>query len=261
MKAFAQASVLSLALLVSPWGQAAQACSKQSPSHTVALLELYTSEGCSSCPPADRFVSALREMGLSGDRVVPLSLHVDYWDYIGWKDTYGKPVFTERQRWLSNLAASRTVYTPEIFVAGKELRNWQGNVPVTVKRINERPAQANIHIAFAAEGSGGVAIDVTARSALSGQLFVALYESGLASVVRAGENKGATLRHDYVVREWLGPVALRNAGQAASAQLQRTLSLPPGAVVGNVGIAAFVQSDQGEILQALALPMCGGSSG
>ncbi|HTD03031.1 DUF1223 domain-containing protein, partial [Undibacterium sp.] len=78
-----------------------QSCSKASPAHTVALLELYTSEGCDSCPPADRFVSALyKTSGLTMDQVVPISLHVDYWDYIGWKDVFAKPLFTQRQRWL-----------------------------------------------------------------------------------------------------------------------------------------------------------------
>ena len=91
-------------------GAIAQTCSKHSPAHTVALLELYTSEGCDSCPPADKFVSGLRGSGMTSAQVVPLSLHVDYWDYIGWKDVFAKAAFTERQRWLSDQAGSRTIH-------------------------------------------------------------------------------------------------------------------------------------------------------
>ena len=92
-------SVFLMLLLLAPWsGALAQACSKHSPPHTVALLELCTSEGCSSCPPADRFIGALHDAGLDAGQVVPLALHVDYWDYIGWKDRFARPAFGERQR-------------------------------------------------------------------------------------------------------------------------------------------------------------------
>jgi hypothetical protein len=263
---------LTAAMCVLPLSAAtAQTCSKQSPAHTVALLELYTSEGCSSCPPADKFVGGVHR-ALSIDQVVPLALHVDYWDYIGWKDGFAKREFTERQRWLSNAGGSHTVYTPEMFVAGQELRNWSGGLPATVKRINERPAQADIGIALGKLAGNSLAVEVSAtmiKNALHnaaqndgqsqsapprGKLFVALYENGLTSAVKAGENGGATLKHDYVVREWIGPVALGGNGKA---QLSRTLTVPPGAVGGNLGVAAFIEGDKGEVLQALALPLCG----
>jgi len=250
---------LTAALCVLPLSAAiAQTCSKQSPVHTVALLELYTSEGCSSCPPADKFVGGVHR-ALTIDQVVPLALHVDYWDYIGWKDVFARRAFTERQRWLSNAGGSRTVYTPEIFVAGQELRNWSGGLPAAVKRINEHPAQADIGIALGKLAGNSLPIEVNARAAQDaaqrGKLFVALYENGLATEVKAGENGGATLRHDYVVREWVGPIALGGDGKA---RLSRALSVPLGAAARNLGVAAFVQSDQGEVLQALALPLCGG---
>jgi hypothetical protein len=144
-----------------------------------------------------------------------------------------------------------------MFVAGKELRNWMGGVPAEVKRVNERPAQAEIHIALEAVSGNSVPLNVQAKSAQGGQLFVALFESGLTSEVKAGENRGATLQHDYVVREWIGPLAMGTDTQVAATHLQRTLSLPAGAVPKNLGVAAFVQSDKGEVLQALALPLCG----
>jgi hypothetical protein len=233
-------------------------CSKQSPAHTIALLELYTSEGCNSCPPADKFVNGLHGAGLSPDQVVPLSLHVDYWDYTGWKDIFGRRAFTERQRWLSDLAGSRIIYTPEIFVAGRELRNWRGGVAAAVQRINGQPARADIGIIVGKASNGNLPVGVSAKTAQRGHLFVALYENGIASDVKAGENRGMTLRHDYVVREWIGPLALSAGAQGNKAMLTRTLPIPSGAAAHKLGIAAFVQNEQGEVLQTLALPVCAG---
>jgi hypothetical protein len=248
-------SAVSFGLLLTSWANAAPACTRQSPAHTVALLELYTSEGCDSCPPADRFVSGLRASGFGAEQVVPLSLHVDYWDYIGWKDVFARRAFTERQRWLSEIASSRTVYTPEIFIAGRELRDWRGGVAGAIRRINAQPAQAQIAITLGRPAGGSLPVEVSAQAAREGKLFVALYENGLSSEVKAGENRGVTLRHDYVVRDWIGPLALQGEGKG---MLPRALALPPGAVAGNLGVAAFVQNGRGEVLQALALPLCGG---
>lgn len=251
------ALVIALILaLLAPAAALAQTCSRQSPPHTLALLELYTSEGCDSCPPADRFVSSLRAgrmAGLGSDQLVPLSLHVDYWDYIGWKDRFAQAAFGGRQRWLVELARSRRVYTPEIFVGGQELRNWSDSLPAAVQRINARPARADIGIVLGKAGSGGLLLEVSVRAMQDASLFVALYENALSSEVRAGENRGVTLKHDQVVRELIGPIALKAAG---SHSVKRTLRLPPGAEVGNLGVATFVQTEHGEVLQALALPVC-----
>lgn len=248
-------SVFLMLLLLAPWsGALAQACSKHSPPHTVALLELYTSEGCSSCPPADRFIGALHDAGLDAGQVVPLALHVDYWDYIGWKDRFARPAFGERQRWLADQASTRTIYTPEFFVAGQELRDWRGDVAATVKRINRRPAQASIDIALGKRREGNLPVEVRVRAPQGSKLFVALYQNGLSSDIGAGENRGVLLKHDYVVREWIGPVAVKGDGNT---MLARTFALPTDAAPKNLGVAAFVQTGHGEVLQALALPLCG----
>ncbi|WP_292932308.1 DUF1223 domain-containing protein [Noviherbaspirillum sp.] len=231
----------------------APGCSKQSPLHTIALLELYTSEGCSSCPPADRFVSGLRS-SMTPEQVVPLSLHVDYWDYIGWKDAFARSAFSERQRWLSAQAGSRIIYTPEIFVAGHESRGWQRGVQDAVRGINAQRAQADIRIALGRSSQGKLPVEVQAKTGRASTLFVALYENGLQTQVKAGENGGVTLRHDYVVREWLGPVSVPPAGEGVA--LMRTIALPLNASLKNLGVAAFVQDDHGEVLQALSLPLC-----
>jgi hypothetical protein len=240
-----------------PVAQAAQACSKQSPAYSVALLELYTSEGCNSCPPADKYVSSLRAAGVTPENAVLLSMHVDYWNDIGWKDVFSKHEITERQRWLANLAGSRTVYTPEVFMSGKELRGWRGRVPESVKQINSKPAQADITISLGKLAGNKLPVEVSAKAAQGGKLYVALVENGLATDVKSGENSGLILKHDFVVREWLAPITLTADAKGNKAALSRALSVPAGAVGKNLSVAAFVQNDKGEVLQALDLPICG----
>lgn len=263
------AALLTAPMLTPATVSFAQTCSKQSPAHKVALLELYTSEGCSSCPPADKFVSGMHlggagalapasVTGLSLDQVVPLSLHVDYWDYIGWKDSFAQHAFTERQRLLSQYAGSRTIYTPEVFVAGKELRDWYGDLPAAIKRVNAQPAQAQINIRLGKLIGGSVPVEVKANAAQGGKLYVALYQNNLVTEIKAGENRGATLKHDYVVRDWVGPIPLlRDVKGGGEAMLSKTFLVSSSTGMQHIGVAAFVQTDKGEVLQSLALPLCG----
>ncbi|MDP2640606.1 MAG: DUF1223 domain-containing protein [Betaproteobacteria bacterium] len=116
------------------------ACDARSGPKTAALVELYTSEGCSSCPPADRQLSRLRQMLDPAAEVVPLALHVGYWDYIGWKDPYAQAAFGERQSGLVRAGQQNTVYTPQFFVGGTELRSWRGGLRDQVRQLNALPA-------------------------------------------------------------------------------------------------------------------------
>lgn len=234
------------------------ACSKTSPPHTVALLELYTSEGCDSCPPADRFLSSVFRNGLQGGDAIPLALHVDYWDAIGWKDPFGSKLFSERQRRLSALAGSRTVYTPEFFLSGRE---WRAALSTSalplieaVARINARPARAELTLSLPTITGNTLPARIEVKAPSGAMLYVALYERGLSSRVTAGENRGATLQHDFVVRDWLGPIAI-NTG-ATTASLPRPLMIPPGDTSRQLGVTAFVQDGKGDILQAVSLPAC-----
>jgi hypothetical protein len=234
----------------------ARSCQATSPSHRVALVELFTSEGCSSCPPADRWLSSLRAAGFGFDRVVPLSLHVGYWDYIGWKDPYAKPVFTERQRRYAHARGSTSVYTPQVVLDGRDYRAW-GSSPGfarDVAAINGLRAPMGLRIA-ATQTGGAVAVEVatlaeSADRAPDGDamLTIAVFEDRLNSRVTRGENAGETLGHDHVVREWFGPIALPARGAATA----RRVDLPAGLVASNAGVAAFVQRTDGSVLQAVA---------
>ncbi|HWA38424.1 MAG TPA: DUF1223 domain-containing protein [Burkholderiales bacterium] len=241
----------------SAWGAA---CSAVSGEKTAALVELYTSEGCDSCPPADRWLSSLGERGYVPGRVVPLSLHVDYWDYIGWKDPYAKPAFSGRQRKLTSLQRLAFVYTPQVMLQGQDFRAWRGPAfDAAVARINAEPARARISLAIDSLGPAAMAVEVAAQVLDKGHfkdaaLYVAAYENRLSSAVTSGENRGRTLKHDYVVLEWQGPL---DFGTGAARSERRSIPLLPGAVPANSGVVAFVQNRRSlEVLQALMLPAC-----
>ncbi|MFL6703417.1 MAG: DUF1223 domain-containing protein, partial [Paraburkholderia graminis] len=121
----AVALVAALALLCASGlvSAASAMCSARSPAHRVALVELYSSEGCNSCPPADAWLGQWKNSGATRS-VVPLALHVDYWNGLGWTDRFSQHRFTERQQTLTDLAGGHTIYTPEVFVGGRELRTW-----------------------------------------------------------------------------------------------------------------------------------------
>src|SRR3954469_8448481 len=122
-------------------------CTARSGDKTAALVELYTSEGCDSCPPADRWLSSLGTQGYAPGRVVPLSLHVDYWDYIGWKDPYAKQQFSGRQRKLTQQQRLAFVYTPQVMLQGKDFRDWRGGgFAQALARINAVPAAARLRL-------------------------------------------------------------------------------------------------------------------
>ena len=259
MKAFL---ILALAL---PLGTAqALQCGAQSARNTVALVELYTSEGCDSCPPADRWLSSLGAKGYSPDRVVPIALHVDYWDYIGWKDPYAKQAFSARQRKMAALARAAVVYTPQVLLQGRDYRDWRGaGFEQEVAKINARPSRARIALrldggqkdALQVEASAELLQGLSPADAADAALYLGAYENKLVSEVKAGENRGRTLPHDYVVLQWIGPLEFK-AGRLLERQ---SLPLLPKAVPAHSGVAAFVQNKaSGEVLQALMLPACPG---
>jgi hypothetical protein len=237
-------------------------CKARSPGHTVALVELYTSEGCDSCPPADRWLSSLAGRGYGPQRVVPIALHVDYWDYIGWKDPYAQARFSSRQRKLAQLTRSAIVYTPQVIVQGQDFRRWgSAAFEDTVQRINARPARAGIALSLDAGGKGGFRVEAVAELRDPSQqadaaLYLAAYENKLVSRVQAGENRGKTLAHDHVVFEWVGPLEFKGGPRLAE---RRSLPLLPRANPAHSGVVAFVQNRAtSEVLQALLLPACPG---
>ena len=249
-------ALLAITLLSPSLGFAA--CDVRSGPTKAALVELYTSEGCSSCPPADKRLSEFRPATRASDNVVPLSLHVDYWDALGWKDPYSQHRFGERQRWLVNANGHETVFTPHFFVSGKEVQDWRSDLSRELARVTAEPARAGIRLHAASAPGGTISIEGSVTAPSPGTkaamvLFVAVTEDKLVSNISAGENRGVTLLHDHVVREWIGPIALRDGDN----HFKRTVTVRHGWNEVHLGVAAFVQDTaSGQVLQAVGASQC-----
>lgn len=248
-------ATLGLMLLFTVPSVNAAQCQAKSGAQRVALLELYTSEGCSSCPPADRWLSSIASQGVGPERVVPLALHVDYWDYIGWPDRFARPLFGARHREQVKASGGRVVYTPQVMLNGRDLAGWRSNtLGRDVADINRRAAGADITLTLnpIAPDRFEITSNGNAKGASRAAMYIAVYQNNLFSEVRAGENSGVRLQHDYVVREWFGPITM-------DAPWKQTITSKPDWVASKMGVAAFVQDQSsGEILQALQLPFCKG---
>jgi hypothetical protein len=231
-------------------------CRVESPPHRVTVLELYTSEGCSSCPPADRWLSALPQRGVTSREVVPLAFHVDYWNQLGWPDRFSQPRFSERQYRVAARAHSEVIYTPQLVLDGRDLRpRERGSFDNRLEAINLSPARAAIRAEVRGEPAvihvSAEARLVNVAGASDAEVWLAAFESGLSSRVTAGENGGKTLQHDFVVRELAGPFALASNGEA---HVQREIRPGSDWNPERTGLAVFVQDRRsGEILQAVSL--------
>ena len=206
-------AVVTAVVLLSSTAQAAtEACALRSPSHRVTVLELYTSEGCNSCPPADRWLSGLSQHGISPQTAVLLAFHVDYWNRLGWPDRFSQPAFSERQRAVTSRNHLGAIYTPQIVLDGRDFR-WICRPDKLFERLRKINLEAG-HAKIDAERdapSGGKSTSMVTSSSVAQELqeqaetWIAVFENGLSSRVTAGENAGRLLYHDFVVRELYGP--------------------------------------------------------
>jgi hypothetical protein len=160
-----------------------------------SLIELFTSEGCSSCPPAEKWMTALKSNQELWKRIVPVAFHVDYWDHLGWRDRFAKPEFTSRQQRYAAAWGGDSVYTPGFVVNGKEWRNWFGG--------NATPTSSTkagvLRVSLSDDGKLIATFVSEAARPRALAFNVALLGNDLESDVKRGENSGRKLRHDFVV--------------------------------------------------------------
>jgi hypothetical protein len=180
-------------------------CEAQSGSTRNPVIELYTSEGCSSCPPADRWLSTLEKRDTSQAAV--MAFHVSYWDYIGWIDKFAAPTFNERQRQLARQNGLSGVYTPQVIRDGRDWPRWySATAPSLFDRADKPSELAAMAITLRYKRNGVVEADVNPSNATAQQTawraYWAVTESGHATKVKAGENRGESLQHDFVVRQY-----------------------------------------------------------
>ncbi|MCF6262650.1 MAG: DUF1223 domain-containing protein [Xanthomonadales bacterium] len=208
------------------------------------LIELYTSEGCSSCPPADRWFSTLKNHPDLWQQLVPMAFHVDYWGYIGWKDRFSKAKYSNRQRQYARENAIPTVYTPGLVTNGKEWRNFSWKAPKSIKK--QQIGELTLSIGEETLSIMFEPAQILATEKLVGN--VALLGFEIVSNVRRGENVGRKLKHDFVVLEFKSKKM--NATQGA---YHVTTKRPTSKVdAGRYAIAAWISTDNAqEPLQAV----------
>ena len=251
------AAVLSLVAMYS--FAAGGFCETGSTATRVPVLELYTSEGCSGCPPADRWLSTLPARGFTPDHVIPLAFHVDYWDQLGWPDGMAKAQFSARQRMQAQRNHASIVYTPQLLLNGTDYpRSFaDSHFGDRVREFNRLPAAAELSLRQRPVTSGvEVQLDMRQLQVAGGgvQTYIAITENRLQSAIRAGENQGKLLHHDFVVRDLVGPLPADKSGQV---HWKSIMILRPDWKRADLSLVAFVQDARNaDILQALHSPFC-----
>jgi hypothetical protein len=175
------------------------ACSPAAQADRVVVVELFTSQGCSSCPSADAFLETLAE----DPRVIPLALHVDYWDYIGWEDTFAQPKFTERQKSYARAIGSRTIYTPQMIIAGSD--RVEGNLPDEVAAFIAERLEGPSPVTLVVERQGdSLVIRAEADPPLTAPVRVQLvrYRPEETVAIERGENAGKVVTYRNIVTSW-----------------------------------------------------------
>ncbi len=230
-----------------------------SSTNRVALLELYTSEGCSSCPPADRFLSRLKNSGISSEQLIPMALHVTYWDYIGWKDPFAKKQYDQRQRDLAHKNAKDTVYTPQFILVGDDYRRYS-TFSEDIRQLVSKKSTVDLTLSAQGliESKQNEKIVLSLRSDISRSkvkevsFYFVITENNLSSNVNSGENEGEKLHHDYVVRQLSAPYF---QSQPDNEQvIEHIITLQPEWKKQDLSIVAFAENPHtGEILQAVRM--------
>ncbi len=210
------------------------------------VLELFTSQGCSSCPPAD---ALLTELGSSTKGVIPLAYHVDYWNHLGWSDPFSSRRFSQRQSDYARAMKLEGDYTPQMVIDGE----WQfvGSNSrgiahgITVARRTMVLGRVSLHTLPGPSGSHRLRIKVKAQMVrASGTtrslVMVAIFENALVTKIRRGENGGHEITYDYTVRKLL-PAFEFDAAPGASVEKQINVDLDPSWSLSHLGAAAFIQ--------------------
>ena len=228
---------------LAPMTQAAQSCSARSGATVTPVIELYTSEGCSSCPPADRWLSALKPDA----SFVALAFHVDYWDRLGWKDRFASAAYTARQAEQLRTSGARFAYTPQVIIDGADRPNWPGASVAS----SSRPV-ATVAAQLVRDGNR-VTATVTPLPGAPARLaaYWAVTEQAHASAVKAGENEGVTLHHDFVVRDYRPLAAWSTTADAVNWPLELASTNDP-AHPRQVNFVV-VNADTGRPVQAVKL--------
>lgn len=201
------------------------------------VVELFTSQGCSSCPPADAFLHRLTQR----EDVIALALHVDYWDYIGWEDSFAQPAFTQRQKNYARAGGRRSVYTPQMIIAGVD--HVIGTHEEDAKALIARHAaiDTGVTVTVKTDAAGLATIEATADAGVAGPLVVQLvrYLPRSRVEITRGENAGREIEYANVVTEW-SVLAEWNPGVPLMVQTHASGDAPGVVILQGIGEGPIV---------------------
>ena len=230
--------------------QLSSAYKASSSKHPVALIELYTSQGCSSCPPAEKWLANLEKSGINKDKAVPLALHVDYWDYIGWKDQFSQKYFTQRQYQYRKTNHSDSVYTPQIMFNGNDVRRVTLNNSLDELRDKTAPVAFDVEATLHNANNLKLAINFNRIDSIAknSRVVVVVAENNLEGDIKSGENSGRKLKHNHVVRVW------KNLGQIRD-KFAFDLEVKPRWNRDNLEVVVIVETTDMQTQQTLNLAL------
>ena len=246
-----QMATMAISMALTLGSAAAQAgeISATSSEYRTPVVELYTSEGCSSCPPADKWITKLGDTLSADFHAVPLAFHVDYWNRLGWPDPFSSSEFTNRQRKLAANNLQRSIYTPEFLVSGIEAKGTNAVVR-GIQLANSELSKVDIMLDV--DASQGDALNtelVINNQADNAVLYLAVFENDIVREIGGGENRGRTLHHDFVVRHWQKVATLAKGEHKG----QYSIGLGEDWERGNIGLAAIVfDRYNGKTLQSVS---------
>lgn len=216
---------------------------------STVILELFTSQGCSSCPPADKLLSTLGRESFPKGRVIPLAYHVDYWNHLGWRDPFSSNQWSARQGEYARAIKGSQLYTPQVIIDGRT--QIVGSSERYVRREIEQQLDAGdqglVRIDRIVRGGDALQIELHARAEKGrANLVVALFENGLTTAVRSGENADRKLANDFIVR-WES-----RTKEVGTSDVRTTITIPlqKGWNPANLGVTAFLQEPSLAILAA-----------
>ena len=230
-----------------PTVQAASSWTFQTAGQATHLLELYTSEGCSSCPPGERWLSSLHDKAGLWSAFVPVAFHVDYWDYLGWKDPYSAPSHSNRQQETARRWKSPSVYTPGFVLDREEfrerdVRRFEKTVPSSFTLlVQTQRDRLRLHTKLVFKDS------VTQPKRQSFTFHAVLMGNHLKQKVIAGENVGKILIHDFAVLDWQ---KLRQSSSTWPASASFELKIPSDLAQADLSLAAWIEDETGAVVQA-----------
>jgi len=205
-----------------------------------------TSQGCSSCPPADALLSRVRRETFAGGTVIPLAFHVDYWNRIGWTDPFSSAQWSVRQNQYAAVRKTNQVYTPQLVLNGgaQLVGNNERLVRDEIARQLKTSPLGNVVISGVVQSETSVSLNLTAAlaglPAIKGDVVVVLFENGVTTAVRSGENSGRKLVNDHIVRSLTRSFTLQAGGPAVKRSI--AIALHPSWRRDSLGIAAFIQN-------------------